>query len=76
LLLITPIDVKKYIQFNLIFSGRCAANLSIDKLEKDFGISVKDHAYLPVDSIHTITVPGAAAGWADTIEGSSRISGY
>jgi len=48
-------------------SGRCPSGLSIDCLENDFHISSKDYTYLPQDSIHSITVPGAAACWVDTL---------
>ncbi|MHA1396430.1 MAG: gamma-glutamyltransferase [Candidatus Heimdallarchaeaceae archaeon] len=44
-------------------SGRAPAALSIDFL-KEKGVTDS----LPPYSVHTITVPGAAAGWADTIE--------
>jgi gamma-glutamyltranspeptidase/glutathione hydrolase len=44
-------------------SGRAPAALSLEKL-MELGISKK----LPPYSVHTITVPGAAAGWVDTIE--------
>ena len=44
-------------------SGRAPKELTIEKLE-ELGIKEK----LPPLSVHTITVPGAAAGWVDTIE--------
>ncbi|MCE7743082.1 MAG: gamma-glutamyltransferase [Candidatus Heimdallarchaeota archaeon] len=44
-------------------SGRSPSELNLDVL-KNQGIT----GSLPPLSIHTITVPGAAAGWADTIE--------
>ena len=47
----------------LIGSGRAPAALSLDGLKKD-GIS----AELPPFHAHTITVPGACAGWFDLIE--------
>ncbi len=43
-------------------SGRAPANLSIEKLRE---LGIEDlHPY----SVHTITVPGAAACWVDTVE--------
>ena len=44
-------------------SGRSPAGLSIDYL-RDHGVD----GALPRFSVHTVTVPGAAAGWVDTIE--------
>jgi gamma-glutamyltranspeptidase/glutathione hydrolase len=52
-------------------SGRAPAALSLDRLKKD-GISTE----LPPFHAHTITVPGACAGWFDLIErhGSFKMS--
>jgi gamma-glutamyltranspeptidase/glutathione hydrolase len=52
-------------------SGRAPGELSIDKLS-ELGIGEE----LPSPSVHTVTVPGAAAGWVDTIDkfGSMDIS--
>ncbi|MHA1303804.1 MAG: gamma-glutamyltransferase [Candidatus Heimdallarchaeaceae archaeon] len=44
-------------------SGRAPKNLTLEKLAEE-GITDK----LPPLSVHTVTVPGAAAGWVDTIE--------
>jgi len=44
-------------------SGRAPVEISIEKLVK-LGITNK----LPSFSVHTITVPGAAAGWIDTVK--------
>lgn len=43
---------------------RCPQALTIDRLEKEFGI----YGTLPIQSVHTVTVPGAAAAWVDTVE--------
>jgi gamma-glutamyltranspeptidase/glutathione hydrolase len=47
-------------------SGRYAASASLEKIRQDLGLSADDAA----------TVPGAAAGWIDTIEkfGSGKLS--
>ncbi|KAJ2387542.1 hypothetical protein H4S02_003315 [Coemansia sp. RSA 2611] len=50
--------------YGLNGSGRAPAALSIDRLEKEFGISGE----IPERNVHGITVPGAAAGWTDTVE--------
>ncbi len=44
-------------------SGRAPANLSLETLS-ELGYSKR----LPPYSVHTVTVPGAAAGWVDTVE--------
>jgi gamma-glutamyltranspeptidase/glutathione hydrolase len=44
-------------------SGRAPTGLSLELLEK-IGVS----GTLPPFSAHTVTVPGAAAGWVDTVE--------
>ncbi|OLS25364.1 MAG: putative gamma-glutamyltransferase YwrD [Candidatus Heimdallarchaeota archaeon LC_3] len=49
--------------FGINGSGRAPKELSINYLNN---IGVKDT--IPIFSPHTVTVPGAAAGWIDTIE--------
>ncbi|XP_065066294.1 glutathione hydrolase-like YwrD proenzyme [Rhopilema esculentum] len=50
-------------------SGRSPHRLSIDLLRKNFGISkASGQNALPHDSVHCITVPGAAAGWIGCVE--------
>jgi len=44
-------------------SGRAPSGLSLEYL-RNIGISGE----LPIFSVHTVTVPGAAAGWVDTVE--------
>ena len=44
-------------------SGRAPAALTLDRLKKD-GISTE----MPPFHVHTVTVPGACAGWFDLIE--------
>ncbi len=55
-------DAKRKKVEGLNGSGRAPADLSIEKLN-ELGIT-ELHPF----SIHTITVPGAAAGWVDTVE--------
>eukprot|EP01113_Clastostelium_recurvatum_P036142 TRINITY_DN5116_c0_g1_i2.p1 TRINITY_DN5116_c0_g1~~TRINITY_DN5116_c0_g1_i2.p1 ORF type:complete len:568 (+),score=113.53 TRINITY_DN5116_c0_g1_i2:36-1706(+) len=52
-------------------SGRCPSLLTIEHL-RSLGIT----GALPNFSAHTVTVPGAAAGWCDTVEtfGSKRLT--
>ena len=50
-------------------SGRSAAGLSIDLLRQE---GVED--VMPVLGPHAVTVPGAAAGWSDTLQRHGRMS--
>lgn len=54
-------------------SGRSGAKCSLAELRKDLG---RDANNIPPSSVHAVTVPGAAAGWVDTVErfGSGRLS--
>ena len=53
-------------------SGRCPATLSLDSLSADH----HDGQSLHPLSVHSVTVPGAAAGWVDAIErwGSMKLA--
>jgi len=55
-------DAKSRSVKGLNGSGRAPAGLSIEYLA-DHGITA-----LPRYSVHTVTVPGAAAGWVDTVD--------
>ena len=57
-------------------SGRAAANASLDKIRHHLGLKPGQHGTIPMTSVHSVTAPGAAAGWVDTVEkfGSGRLS--
>lgn len=58
-------------------SGRAPGKATLDKLRKDVGIpDSSPGGKIPIDSVHSVTVPGAAAGWCDTVErfGSGKLS--
>ena len=60
----------------LFYSGRSPQRLSLDSLKKDYGICKENgQNSIPPDSIHCVTVPGAAAGWVDCVEkfGSGKV---
>jgi len=56
-------------------SGRSPANLSLAGLRKELKIEEGQDGSIPISSVHSATVPGAAAGWADTVErfGSGKL---
>ncbi|OLN93048.1 putative gamma-glutamyltransferase YwrD [Colletotrichum chlorophyti] len=57
-------------------SGRSAKNATLDTIRKDLGVKDGETGKIPMKSVHAVTVPGAAAGWIDTIErfGSGNVS--
>ena len=42
----------------------------------NLGVKEGEDAQIPMDSVHAVTVPGAAAGWVDCVErfGSRKLS--
>jgi gamma-glutamyltranspeptidase/glutathione hydrolase len=57
-------------------SGRSGGQVTLDKIRKDLKIADGENGHIPMLSVHTATVPGAAAGWVDTVErfGSGKVS--
>ncbi|OMH79292.1 putative gamma-glutamyltransferase YwrD [Zancudomyces culisetae] len=66
-------DAKKKSVSALNGSGRSPRNLTLDDIKRDIG---DNQERIPLDSPHSVTVPGAAAGWVDTVErfGSGRVT--
>ena len=58
----------------LISSGRAPSSLTLDLL-KSKGVVKPGDSHLPYNSSHSVTVPGAAAVWCDTVEqfGSGKV---
>ena len=56
-------------------SGRAGKNCTLETIRKDLGLRKREKGSIPTDSVHAVTVPGAAAGWMDTIErfGSGKV---
>ncbi|KAJ1807129.1 hypothetical protein LPJ75_004880, partial [Coemansia sp. RSA 2598] len=54
-------------------SGRAPAGLTIERLRNELGVTGRE---IPSHSVHGATVPGAAAGWVDTVNlfGSGKLS--
>lgn len=57
-------------------SGRSGAKCSLDAIRKDLDIPEGSYGEIPMKSAHAATVPGAPAGWLDTITrfGSGKVS--
>ena len=57
-------------------SGRSAGSSSLKQMRKDLGVKPGEPGTIPPHSAHAVTIPGAAAGWVDTVErfGSGKLS--
>ncbi|OAA68459.1 gamma-glutamyltranspeptidase [Niveomyces insectorum RCEF 264] len=58
-------------------SGRSSHNATLERIRADLSLPVDGTGgRIPLDSVHTVTVPGAAAGWVDTVErfGSGKLT--
>lgn len=57
-------------------SGRSPANASLDAICEKLGIIDRSSGSIPSTSIHSVTVPGAAAAWVDIIDnyGSGKVT--
>lgn len=57
-------------------SGRYPANGTLDKIRNDLKIASNESGTIPMSSALSVTVPGAAAGWVDTVDrfGSGKVS--
>lgn len=68
-------DAAKQKVFAMNGSGRAPAKNTLDQIRGDLGLKDGDAADIPISSVHAATVPGAPAGWVDTIErfGSGKV---
>ncbi|KAL8808831.1 MAG: hypothetical protein Q9200_003982, partial [Gallowayella weberi] len=57
-------------------SGRSSQNSTLAQMRHDLGMKPGDDGDIPILSVHSVTTPGAAAGWVDTVEkfGSGKLS--
>lgn len=57
-------------------SGRSGAKCTLETIRKSLGMADGAPGDIPMSSVHAATVPGAAAGWVDTVErfGSGKLS--
>ena len=63
--------------YKYLFSGRSPASQTLDYVRK-LGFNVDNEAEIPINHGITVTVPGAAAAWCDTVEkfGSGKVKNY
>jgi gamma-glutamyltranspeptidase/glutathione hydrolase len=57
-------------------SGRSGAKCTLEAIRESLGLEDGTSGKIPLNSAHAVTVPGAAAGWVDTVElfGSGKVS--
>ena len=57
-------------------SGRSGQNVTLEQIRKDLQIPEGKDGRIPLDSVHSVTVPGAPAHWADVVErfGSGKVT--
>ncbi|KAJ5253260.1 hypothetical protein N7505_011923 [Penicillium chrysogenum] len=57
-------------------SGRYPGNASLEKIRKDLSLAPGEPGKMPMLNAISVTTPGAAAGWVDTVEkfGSGKLS--
>ena len=57
-------------------SGRSGKGCTLENVRGSLGLKEGQFGKIPLDSVHSVTVPGAAAGWVDTVErfGSGKVS--
>jgi gamma-glutamyltranspeptidase/glutathione hydrolase len=57
-------------------SGRAGKNCTLENVRKGLGLGEDEVGEIPLIDVHAVTVPGAAAGWVDTVErfGSGKLS--
>jgi len=56
-------------------SGRSGGNCTLEKIRGSLGFKEGEVGNIPMDSVHAVSVPGAAAGWVDVVEkfGSGKV---
>lgn len=57
-------------------SGHAGAKCTLDKIRSSLGVEDGQSGKIPMTTVHAVTVPGAAAGWVDTVEryGSGKVT--
>ena len=56
-------------------SGRAGKDCTLERIRGDLGLKKGEVGNISMGSVHAVTVPGAAAGWVDTVErfGSGKV---
>jgi gamma-glutamyltranspeptidase/glutathione hydrolase len=69
-------DAKSKKVHSLNGSGRYPANATLEKIRNDLNLGGNEKRSIPMTSVLSVTTPGAAAGWVDTVErfGSGKLS--
>jgi gamma-glutamyltranspeptidase/glutathione hydrolase len=69
-------DAKSKKVHSLNGSGRYPANATLEKIRNDLNLGGNEKRSIPMTSALSVTTPGAAAGWVDTVErfGSGKLS--
>ncbi|KAI5858247.1 gamma-glutamyltranspeptidase [Durotheca rogersii] len=57
-------------------SGRSGSKYTLEAIRSALGLKPGERGRIPMNSVHAVSVPGAAAGWVDTVErfGSGKLS--
>jgi gamma-glutamyltranspeptidase/glutathione hydrolase len=57
-------------------SGRAGNKFTLDTIRSSVGLKDGENGKIAMDSVHAVTVPGAAAGWCDAVErfGSGKVT--
>jgi gamma-glutamyltranspeptidase / glutathione hydrolase len=57
-------------------SGRSSSQATLERMRGELKIPDSQNGKMPTRNVHTVTVPGAAAGWVDTVEkfGSGKVT--
>lgn len=57
-------------------SGRAGNKCTLETIRRSLGIKDGEDGKIPMTSVHSVTVPGAPAGWCDTVDrfGSGKVT--
>jgi gamma-glutamyltranspeptidase/glutathione hydrolase len=69
-------DAKTKKVSSLNGSGRAGTKCTLETVRKSLGLKDGEVGKIPMSSVQAVTVPGAAAGWADTVArfGSGKVT--